>query len=100
MTVRELQDRKHPKEAWDKLIFGTYNHHEVVDAIRDGEWQTFRSRLIGSLQEVKFTSLVKYIWEADIHFKMHHITLTEYNRCKVRVTNYVNALRRGGLIPS
>jgi hypothetical protein len=69
---------------YDDLIFGSYSIDVVLEAVNDVEWQTLRISLKGLPTEEKLSRLRKYIGEDASH------------EAKVRVTNYVYALKRGG----
>ena len=73
---------------WRKLYFGKVHPEEVREAVKDSRWQTLRVAIKGLPLERKYQILLNY-----------------YNRYKeegraieVRLTNYVTALSRGGLI--
>lgn len=70
---------------WNKLIFGCYNRKEVLGAIDDCVWQRVRVSMIGESLEVKHQTLIDYLGEAPSR------------RQEIQVTNYVYALKRGGL---
>lgn len=79
---------------WHKLYFGRVSPQEVQVAIRDAEWQRLRLRLKGTSLETKYNELGKYLEQ-----ELHKADSPEVERLiKVRVTNYVTALSRGGLI--
>ena len=72
---------------WNSLIFGSYSHSQVKWAINDYTWQRLRVHLLGMSSRYKYTHLVRYIEEG-----------VNQEQRRVQVTNYVNALKRGGLI--
>lgn len=59
---------------------------EIRIAVRDENWQRVRRGMLGMTQEEKYERLVSYLKEGGGRMR------------KVRVHNYVNALKRGGLI--
>lgn len=67
------------------LIYGQYSLDKVLRAVQDPDWQAFRRSLKGLSTEEKLKALRKYASKKD---------LSEED--KIRVTNYVNALKRGG----
>lgn len=71
---------------WNKLIYGTYSQDEILVAVDNAEWQKLRKSLLGVPLATKYFELQQYV--------------KKYNSraAKIRVTNYVNALKRGGLI--
>lgn len=84
---------------WHNLYFGHVSPQEVQEAVKDPEWQTLRRSLKGlSLQE-KYDKLMLYkerMWQTYLitwSFTEHWWRMVE-----VRLTNYVTALSRGGLI--
>jgi len=82
-----MSDNSHD---WNSLIFGSYNHDEIGYAVRNTPWQGFREDLRERPHDEKFTRLRSYIANASND--------TEAELRRIRVTNYVNALKRGGLI--
>jgi hypothetical protein len=72
---------------WGTLIFGTYSPQQVVRAVNDSQWQDVRISMIGESEESKYNILLA------------HLVRQHYSgQAKIQVTNYVNALKRGGLI--
>lgn len=72
---------------WNTLIFGTYSPQQVAWAVACDEWQQVRLSMLGQPLEVKYDTLMMWL------------DLKGYcERAKIQVTNYVNALKRGGLI--
>lgn len=73
---------------WNALTFGPYSTKEVLEAVADDEWQKLRKSLKGQSLRYKYDSLLSYL-------RSH-----QHNRVQmIQVTNYVHALRRGGLVP-
>ncbi len=73
--------------SWDELIFGIYGQAEIQRAVKDGEWQDLRVSMKGTPLRKRF-DLMKT-----------HLSKKGYSRqARVQVTNYVNALKRGGMI--
>lgn len=83
---------------WHKLYFGRVTAHEVQEAIKDEEWQTLRASLKGKSLEHKYWSLISYLDTSRERCINEIITSTEFRAVQVRITNYVTALSRGGLI--
>ncbi len=84
---------------WHNLYFGHVSPQEVREAVKDPTWQALRRSLKGlSLQE-KYDKLMLY---KENMWKTYLITwaFTEHwwRMVEVRLTNYVTALSRGGLI--
>jgi hypothetical protein len=85
-TKRWTQDSMMPI-VWNKISFGPITQNEIRQHTDNYAWQVFRSSLMGLPLDYKFQKL--YLW------------LEEHDRdraSQVQVTNYVNALKRGGLI--
>lgn len=72
---------------WESLRFGVYGLKTVLAAVREPEWQSVRVSMLGTSLETKHATLVAYL-AASQHSE----------HAKICVTNYVNALRRGGLL--
>jgi len=72
---------------WESLRFGIYNREQVQRAVADPKWQRIRISIKGASLQSKYDTLVGYL--EDEGYSKGAMT---------RVTNYVNALRRGGLI--
>lgn len=73
---------------WHKLYFGKVHPEEVKEAIKDNEWQKTRISMKGVSLAEKYYILSNY-------YNLHK---DEGRLVEVRVTNYVTALSRGGLI--
>jgi len=78
------------REEWSRLLFGSFSLDTVKRCITDPTWQRVRISLLYSSQRDKLERLESYIAQAPDEN-------TLWTR-KVQVTNYVNALKRGGLI--
>jgi len=73
--------------SWSTLNFGPLTHDEITLYVKDTEWQKLRERIIGIPLTAKYYELERWLKRS------HH------NRAsQVQVTNYMNALKRGGLI--
>lgn len=84
-----IQTKTENKAAldWGSLIFGSYSLDEVKRTTNDHHWQMRRMQMLGRDLEWKHCHLKFYLEECE-----------HSHDAKVRVTNYVNALKRGGLI--
>jgi hypothetical protein len=88
------------------LTFGIYSPNTIAWAIADREWQAFRIGLLGSTTEHKLDELTTLALEEqcrDIQAgqgpeKDWQPVELRAHRYRVCITNYVNALRRGGQI--
>jgi hypothetical protein len=92
------------KEDWDKLIFGSFGAPLIQKAVADANWQQLRLRLLGMPHPYKYSALRAYIRELEeVEPPLLFCTQEEWDERvlyrKIRCTNYVHALRRGGLIP-
>jgi hypothetical protein len=72
---------------WNSIHFGKLKKDDIFKHIEDRRWQKLRVRLKGKSLEYKYQSLCDWL---DIN---------AYDEsAQVQVTNYINALKRGGLI--
>jgi len=72
---------------WKKLTFGKYNILRIQSAVRDAGWQLLRLRMRGAPLQQKYDMLTEYL-ERESYSE----------DAKIQVTNYINALRRAGLV--
>jgi hypothetical protein len=73
---------------WDTLIFiKPLYQAEIKECVKDSEWQKFRASLKGMSTEQKYQNLVYWIYT--------HLCS---RAAQIQVTNYVNALKRGGIV--
>lgn len=94
---------------WDLLYAGTVHPDEVQEAIKDPEWQELRKDLKGTSLTTKYCALVGYSnmkgLELAAKYRLkdyddkemesyHH----ELRVLEARITNYITALSRGGLL--
>lgn len=82
---------------WSKLYFGKVSRDEIRCAIDNAEWQSLRKQLKGKPLEIKYSMLRSYYNEAVRRYRLHNDKTSE-RMLEVRLTNYVTALSRGGLI--
>ena len=80
---------------WHLLYFGHVSPQEVQIAIRDAEWQSLRLDMKGKSLEYKYRVLTDYLTQMRKHLGND---FEEMRKVEVRITNYVTALSRGGLI--
>jgi len=71
---------------WDALTVDDVTREEIQRYVDDSEWQDFRKQLKGETIPDKYKMLKNWL---DTH---------PTRKAKVQVTNYVNALKRAGLI--
>ena len=76
---------------WHKLYFGKVSPKEVKIAVSDKEWQRVRLSMKGKSLREKYSILLDY-------YNNHMNDSNNRRLLEVRVTNYVTALSRGGLI--
>lgn len=97
------------KMEWDLLYAGKVHPNEVQEAIKDPEWQELRKDLKGTSLITKYCALTGYYntkcLELDTKYRLQGCTdealktLThELRMLEVRITNYITALSRGGLL--
>jgi hypothetical protein len=72
---------------WSKLIFGQYSPEQIDKAVKDEKWQEVRRSMKGVSLIEKYNTLERWL-RKNSHSE----------KSKIQVTNYVNALKRGGLI--
>ena len=75
---------------WESLTFDTPKE-ETLAAVRDEDWQILRASLKGQQLELKYAALT--------HWLKVSTNAPQLYRRKLQVGNYVNALRRAGLVP-
>lgn len=83
---------------WRTLYYGHVSPQEVAQAVKDPAWQTLRRAMKGTSLETKYAMLKDY--RAAMLYKAERrvITPEEWRMVEVRITNYITALSRGGLI--
>ena len=94
------------KLDWSLLYSGGVSPSEVREAIRDPEWQELRQDLKGTNLSTKYYTLLGYENRTTLAIQQQYrdglITSEEaHNQLRllnVRITNYVTALSRSGLI--
>lgn len=72
---------------WKKLYFGKVGKNEVLEYVKDPNWQLIRLSMKGTTLQFKYDTLCKYLEGRE-----------NDRAVQVRITNYVTALSRGGLI--
>lgn len=82
---------------WSKLYFGKVTKEEVAQAIHNRYWQVLRRELKGRSLEEKYEMLMDYYRKERV-IAQQTDDKESLRLLQVRVTNYVTALSRGGLI--
>lgn len=86
---------------WRSLYYGHVSPQEVAKAVKDPEWQALRRAMKGKSLETKYAMLKGYratmIARLDANLD-NAANVDEWRMVEVRITNYVTALSRGGLI--
>lgn len=72
---------------WKTLYFGHMPIKEVLEAVKDREWQMVRRGMKGRSLAEKYYTLKGWL-----------LAKGRTRKAQVQVTNYVTALSRGGLI--
>lgn len=72
---------------WSKLHIGHISSDEIKTAVKLEGWQLFRAQLKGKPLEEKYTMLESL----SNHYPHNRLV-------QVAITNYINALKRAGLI--
>jgi hypothetical protein len=87
MELRNIKISERIIVDWDKIHFGKISKKEIAEYVKENGWQILREYLKGKSLEDKYLRLFAWVY---------------INKCsrasQVQVTNYVNALKRGGLI--
>ena len=83
---------------WRSLYYGHIESQEVAQAVKDPEWQALRRSMEGKSLETKYAMLKGYRATMIARLEAGRIDEDEWRRVEVRITNYVTALSRGGLI--
>lgn len=74
---------------WENLHAGEISQDEIDQYIDDNQWQELRQELEGASLQEKYDKLRQWLSQND-----------NSRRAQVQVTNYINALARGGEIPA
>ena len=77
---------------WDREVPAPLRHEEVKECVSDPIWQVFRVSMKGKSTTQKLVMLDSWC-NSCIEI---HGSLTR--KCDVQVGNYINALKRGGLL--
>ena len=77
---------------WSHLVFGAYSIKTVLGVCKDEDWQRVRVSMLGETLRFKMDALERW-WAGRIENDAEDV-----ERRKIQVTNYVYALKRGGLI--
>lgn len=86
---------------WRNLYYGHVSPQEVAQAVKDPEWQALRRSMKGKPLEIKYAMLKDYRAAMAILLDSDpdsNASDNEWRMVEVRITNYVTALSRGGLI--
>ena len=72
---------------WNKLHFGKLNKQDILQYVQNPMWQKVRLSMKGTSLNTKYITL------------QHWLVTNNYSKeSKIQVTNYVNVLKRGGLL--
>jgi hypothetical protein len=74
---------------WGLLVYPGVTRKEIKEYVLDSRWQEFRTSLLGLPSSVVFLRLIEYTRQFGESVP---------RSVQVQVTNYVNALKRGGKI--
>lgn len=83
---------------WRSLYYGHVESQEVARAVKDYEWQALRRVMKGKSLGTKYKMLKGYRSTMIARLEAGRIDENEWRMVEVRITNYVTALSRGGLI--
>lgn len=75
-------------KIWERrFVFGRFTRLEVLDAIKDGNWQCTRRAMLATSLDIKWALLEDFLY------------VSRGSRdAQICVTNYIYALKRGGLL--
>lgn len=85
---------------WHELYFGHVSPQEVQEAVKSETWQALRRSIKGLSLQDKYDRLIAYrnqMYQAFI-LNCGEKSPEKWRMVEVRLTNYVTALSRGGLI--
>lgn len=71
----------------ESLVFGKYNIKEIKKATSDTKWQRMRVSLKGQPLQVRYRMLSDWL-----------VKNKNSRKSRIQVTNYINALKRAGMI--
>ena len=83
---------------WRSLYYGHVESQEVTRAVKDYEWQALCLAMKGMSLETKYAMLKGYRATMIARLEAGRIDEDEWRMVEVRITNYITALSRGGLI--
>lgn len=85
-----MKNRKDPTVGdWHALVMGTRISRKMIrDAVREEEWYDLRKEMHGVPLPGRYGMLINWL-------NSHHWD----ERSRIQVSNYVNALKRAGMIP-
>lgn len=81
---------------WHTLYFGSVTREEIQHAVKNESWQSLRVQLKGLTLEEKYRLLCAY--RDRMRRWISEKDTMAWRMVEVRLTNYVTALSRGGLI--
>lgn len=95
MTEKVLQDPSYRSFGeWTCLVFGVFDAPTVAEAVASATWQSLRGSLIGEPLQTKFAVCYGFANPPAAA----RVPPEELRLRRIAVTNYVYALKRGGLI--
>lgn len=83
---------------WRSLYYGHVESQEVAKAVKDYEWQALHRAMKGKSLETKYAMLKGYRATMIARLEAGRIDEDEWRMVELRITNYVTALSRSGLI--
>ncbi len=90
ISTTDAKLKRLAKLDWNSLTFGPLKKEDIQSTsptIKNTEWQEFRKSLKGLSNEEKYKQLKKWLHDHN-----------NSEQAKIQVTNYVNALKRGGQV--
>ena len=86
-ATRQQSSQLPPTNAeWETLISGRCDRATIAAAIKERTWQALRGSLLNTSMRTRYDALVNYLGDAPTFAQT------------IQVTNYINSLKRGGLI--
>lgn len=77
------------REAWESFVMKPRTpRHMIMEAVREDAWYDLRKKMKGTSMDERYDLLMKWLEE-------HRFD----ERSRIQVSNYVNALKRAGMLP-
>ena len=81
--------KKRTREEWEDFVMKPrIPRHMIVEAVREESWYELRKTMKGTTMDERYDMLMGWLEE-------HRFD----ERSRIQVSNYVNALKRAGMLP-